>query len=128
MENRPPLKIKYSWKELKRLPPKHEGLRRLSVLEKVVLVFAYFLIAQQWFVKQTIPRRIVIGFALYLTVTLSFYSVYAGNTCVVKANGVVIAVAADENTARKALDELVKFKSSEAGGACLLYTSDAADE
>jgi murein DD-endopeptidase MepM/ murein hydrolase activator NlpD len=98
------------------LPLKREGLRRLSVLEKLSLVFAYFLIAQQWFVKQTIPRRIVIGFALYLTVTLSLYAVYAGNACMVKANGTVIAVAADENTARKALDELVKIKSSEAGG------------
>jgi len=98
------------------LPLKREGLRRLSVLEKVSLVFAYFLIAQQWFVKQTIPRRIVIGVALYLTVTLSLYAVYAGNACAVKANGIVIAVAADENTARKALDELVKFKSSEVGG------------
>jgi murein DD-endopeptidase MepM/ murein hydrolase activator NlpD len=97
------------------LPLKPEGLRRLPGLEKLSVVFAYFLIAQQWFMKQTIPRRIVIGVLLYLTVTLSLYAGFAGNACAVKANGKVIAIAADENTARKALGELVKLKASEAG-------------
>lgn len=97
------------------MPLKREGLRRLPVLEKLRVVFAYCLIAQQWFVKQTIPRRIVIGVLLYLTVTLSLYVGFAGNACAVKANGQVIAIAADETTARKALGELVKLKTSETG-------------
>ncbi|WP_421072095.1 LysM peptidoglycan-binding domain-containing M23 family metallopeptidase [Pelotomaculum propionicicum] len=65
--------------------------------------------------KQTIPRRIVIGVALYLTVALSLYAAFAGNACAVKANGTVIAIAADQTTAKKALAELVEYKTGEAG-------------
>jgi murein DD-endopeptidase MepM/ murein hydrolase activator NlpD len=97
------------------LPLKQEGLRRLPGLGKLSFVFAYLLIAQQWFMRKTIPHRIVIGVVLYMTVALSLYACFAGNACAVKANGKVIAIAANETTARKALGELVKFKTSEAG-------------
>lgn len=97
------------------MPLKQEGLRRLPVLEKLSVLFAYYIIAKQWFMKQTMPRRIVMGVALYLTVTLSLYAAFAGNACAIKADGKVIAIAADETTAKKALGELVKLKASEAG-------------
>lgn len=105
------------------MPLMQEGQRRLPGLD-LSFVFAYLLIAQnwfkkltivQWFVKQTIPRRIVIGVVLYLTVALSLYALFAGNACAVKANGEVIAIAADESTAKKALAEVVELKTSEAG-------------
>lgn len=97
------------------MPLKKEGLRRLPGLGNLSFVFAYLLIAQQWFMKQSIPRRIVIGVVLYLTVALSLYAGFAGNACAIKANGKVIAIAADETTAKKALAELVKDKTGEAG-------------
>lgn len=88
------------------MPLKQKGLRRLPGLVSI---------AQKWFAKQTIPRRIVIGVVLSLTLTLSLYAVFAGNACAVKANGEVIAIAADENTAKKVLAELVDYKTGEAG-------------
>ncbi len=97
------------------MPLKQEGRRRLPGLENLGFVLAYPLIAQKWFMKQTIPRRIVIGVVLYLTVTLSLYAIFAGNACALKANGKVIAIAADEATAKKALVELVDARSTEAG-------------
>lgn len=97
------------------MPLKQIGLRRLPGRVNLGFLFAYLLIAQKWFMKQTIPRRIVIGVVLYLTVTLSLYALFAGNACAVKVNGEVIAIAADETTAKKALAELVDYKTREAG-------------
>lgn len=97
------------------MPPKFEGQRRLPGLEKIALLFAYYLICQEWFIKQSILRRIGIGVALYLTITIPLYVIFHSNACGVVADGKVIAYAADENSARKALGELVKFKSSQAG-------------
>lgn len=99
------------------MPLKQGGLRRLPVLGNLSFVFAYLLIAQQWFMKQTIPRRIVIGVALYLTVALSCYAAFAGNACVVKADGKAIAIASDQDTAKRALAELVDYKTGEVGRA-----------
>ncbi|MDD2554016.1 MAG: peptidoglycan DD-metalloendopeptidase family protein [Desulfotomaculaceae bacterium] len=88
------------------MPLKQKGLRRLPGLVDI---------AQKWFAKQTIPHRILIGVVVSLTLTLSLYAVFAGNACAVKANGEVIAIAADESTAKKALAELVDYKTAEAG-------------
>ncbi|MDD4335699.1 MAG: peptidoglycan DD-metalloendopeptidase family protein [Desulfotomaculaceae bacterium] len=88
------------------MPLKQKGLRRLPEL---------VVIAQKWFMKQTIPRRIVIGVVLSLTMALLLHVVFAGNACAVKVNGEVIAIAANKTTAKKVLAELVDDKTCEAG-------------
>ncbi len=88
------------------MPLMQKGLRRLPGLVAI---------AQKWFAEQAIPHRILIGVVVSLTLTMSLYAVFAGNACAVKVNGEVIAIAADESTAKKALAELVDYKTGEAG-------------
>lgn len=97
------------------MPLKFEGLRRLPGPEKFILIFAYITIVRQWVLRQSIPRRIGLGAALYLILALTAYAAFGGNACAVTVDGRVVAVAADEKSARGALGELVKLKSGQAG-------------
>jgi len=95
------------------LPPRPEGQRRLRL--EITVFFAYCLIFQQWFLKQSMLRRVGFVVGLYLAITIPLYVAFHSNACAVMANGRIIAVAADENIARKVMGDLVKFKTSEAG-------------
>ncbi|MCL6634866.1 MAG: M23 family metallopeptidase [Peptococcaceae bacterium] len=97
------------------MPPNLEGQRRLPGREKFILALAYAAIVRQWFLRQSIPRRVGLGAALYLLLALTAYAVFGGNACAVKVNGKVVAVAADEKSARGALGELIRLKSGQAG-------------
>jgi len=97
------------------LPPRFEGLRRLPGPEKFALVLAYISLIRQWIFRQSIPRRIGLGVALYLMLALTAYAVFGGNACAVTVDGKVVAVTADEKSAKGALGELVKLKTSQAG-------------
>ncbi|NLJ77659.1 MAG: peptidoglycan DD-metalloendopeptidase family protein [Peptococcaceae bacterium] len=88
------------------MPPMEKGLRRLTGLVDIV---------QKWFMRQTIRHRIVIGSVVSLILVLSIYSAYAGTVCAVKANGEIIALAADKATAKEALAEVVDSKTREMG-------------
>lgn len=96
------------------MPQGLKGQRRLK-LEIKAIFFAYCMIFQQWFLKQSILRRIGFVVGIYLLVTIPLYAAFHSNACGVVANGRLIAIAADENIARKTLGELVKFKSSQIG-------------
>jgi murein DD-endopeptidase MepM/ murein hydrolase activator NlpD len=96
------------------LPPSPGGQRRLRLEIKAVF-FAYCIIFQQWFLKQSILRRIGFVVGIYLVITIPWYAAFHSNACGVLANGSLIAIAADENSARKAVGDLVKFKSSQTG-------------
>jgi murein DD-endopeptidase MepM/ murein hydrolase activator NlpD len=96
------------------LPPSPGGQRRLRLEIKAVF-FAYCIIFQQWFLKQSILRRIGFVVGTYLVITISLYAAFHSNACGVLANGSLIAIAADENSARKAVDDLVKLKSGQTG-------------
>ncbi len=96
------------------MPPSLGGQRRLRLEIKAVF-FAYCMIFQQWFLKQSILRRIGLVVGIYLVVTIPLYAAFHSNACGVVANGSLIAIAADENSARKAVGDLVKFKSSQTG-------------
>lgn len=97
------------------MPPELEGLRRLPGHEKFVLVIAYFVVIRQWLLRQPLYRRIMLGAALYLLVALTAYAVFGSNACAVVIDGRVVAVAADEKSARGTLGELIELKSAQAG-------------
>lgn len=96
------------------MPPSPKGQRRLR-LEIKAIFFAYCAIFQQWFLKKSIPHRIGFVVGLYLVITIPLYAAFHSNACGVVANGRLIAIAADENIARKTLGDLVQFKSSQIG-------------
>jgi len=113
------------------LPPRFEGQRRLPGFDKFALVFAYFAILMQWLSKKThyirrwlsgqsIPCRIGMGVVLYLVVTLSAYAAFGGNACAVTVDGNIVAIVSDKKSACKALGELLKLNSTQAGGAVVI--------
>ncbi len=110
------------------MPPRFEGQRRLPGLDKIALIFAYYAILMRWLSRKThctrrwlsgqsIPRRIGMGVALYLVITLSAYVAFGGNACAVAVNGNVVAVVSDKKSACEVLGGLLKIKSAQAGGA-----------
>lgn len=88
------------------MPPKFEGLRRLPGFVSAV---------KQWFTKQNVIRRVIMGVAGYLILALTAYAIFGGNACAVMLNDNVVAVASDENSARQTLGEVLEEKSGEIG-------------
>lgn len=93
------------------MPPSYEGLRRLQEPERLSFIARL----KQWFVKQSLSRRIGMGVAFYLVLAVTAYAVFGGNACAVTVDGKTIAVVADEKSARGTLAELIKTKSELAG-------------
>lgn len=93
------------------MPPEFGGLRRLSEPERLSSMARFY----QWFTRQSLFHRIGVGAAVYLVMALTAYAAFGGNACAVTVDGKVIAVAADEKSARGALGELIRMKSDQAG-------------
>lgn len=87
-----------------------ERLRRLPGLSK-----DSFNQLRNWFAKQSLVARIALGVILYCVFAGSAYALFAANACAVAIDGQVVAVAADEKTAKKAVEELVKAKADYLG-------------
>jgi murein DD-endopeptidase MepM/ murein hydrolase activator NlpD len=93
------------------LPQGFQGMRRLGGLTGHPSVKRLI----NWFNRQPLLRRIGIGTATYLFVSLIAYAVLSGNACMVMAGGRPVATAAGESEARQALKELAKEKSAQVG-------------
>lgn len=96
------------------MPPGRKGQRRLR-LEIKAIFFAYCLIFQLWFLEQSMLRRIGLVVGLYLAVTVPLYVVFHHNACGIMAEGRMIAVAADAESAKEVLNELLKVKAGQCG-------------
>ncbi len=97
------------------MPSKDKGPRRPSWPERLIIVFAYLAIIQQWLSRLSVAKRIVLGVVLYYVLALSAFAAFSGNACAVTVNGNVVAIAADEGTAREALSGLIRLKSDQSG-------------
>lgn len=93
------------------MPQSFQGLRRLGGLTG----HPSFKRLINWFNRQSLLRRIGVGMAAYLFVSLIAYAALSGNACMVMADGRPVATAAGESEARQALRELAKEKSAQAG-------------
>lgn len=85
------------------------GLRRLPGLGESINGL------KRWLSNKSVACRIGMGVALYFMLAFTAYALLGGNACAVAVDGKVVAVVADKDDAKEALNELIKLKSDQAG-------------
>lgn len=90
------------------MPLLEEGLRRLPGLVRELSGGL-----KKWLIGQSVACRFGLGLALCFVLFSTAYALLAGNACEVLVDGQVVAVAAGKGDAKKALDELIDFKSEQ---------------